>query len=119
ESSRIGAVQKMVPARRGTESVYESHTYVSTCTTPEREPAQGQFPESRCAASEQTSGPACSQADSEGRSGISSRPPGFIALVPQRMGGDCGPDTQRARNAFRMPVLPALAPGRGPCPRIS
>ena len=52
----------MNPARRGTESVYESYTYVSTCTTPEFASSQVQSPESLREEGGEASGQTGSQA---------------------------------------------------------
>src|SRR5579862_6002370 len=100
----------MNPARRGTESVYESHTYVSTCTTPEFASSQVQFSQGLGEARSKASGQTGSQAGGQGGIEVRARSAGVDAAVPQRLGGDRGPHTERARHAFCMPVLPAFAP---------
>jgi hypothetical protein len=95
----------MTPARRGIESLYDSDTFVSTCTTPEFAPAQSGSAPPRKAGGESI----------EGDPGAA----GAFAVVPERLGRDRREDTQRARNALCMPVLPAFASGLGSGARFS
>ena len=79
----------MDPARRVTESDYDSDTFVSTCTTPEFASTKDAGAKSKL----EGSGKAGSQGRNEGagkagqvRTGSASA----FAAVPERLGGDCG-----------------------------
>jgi len=43
---------------------------------------------------------------------------GSIQAVQAGLGGDCGADSERARHAVCVPVLPEVAPRSGTCTRI-
>ena len=53
-----------------------------------------------------------------GESGGGSAGAGAVQAVQAGLGSDCGADSERARHAVCMPVLPEVAPRSGTCTRI-
>ena len=51
------------------------------------------------------------QAGAAGKDCCASAGAGAVQAVQDRMGRDCGADSERARYALRVPVLPEIAPG--------
>lgn len=96
----------MNPARRGIESLYDSDTFVSTCTTPEFAPA-----ESSSAPSRKAGGKSIFEVDSGAASSF--------AVVPERLGRNRGEDTQCAGDPVCVSVLSSFAPGIRTGARVS
>jgi len=58
------------------------------------------------------------QAGASGKSGRGSAGAGVVQAVQDRMGGDRGADSERARHALRVPVLPEITPRAGTGARL-
>jgi|ERR1035438_6965947 hypothetical protein len=74
---------------------------------------------STCQASaRKTRGGEKQQAAAAGKSGSGSARAGAVQAVQVRVGGDRGADSERARYALRLPVLPEIAPRTRPGARL-
>jgi hypothetical protein len=58
------------------------------------------------------------QAGASGKGGSGSARAGAVQAVQERMGGNRGADSKRARHAIRVPVLPEIAPCSGSGARL-
>jgi hypothetical protein len=58
------------------------------------------------------------QAGASGKGGSGSARAGVVQAVQDRVGGDRGADSERARHAVRVPVLPEIAPRAGTGARL-
>jgi hypothetical protein len=79
----------MDPARRVTESDYDSDTFVSTCTTPEFASTENAGAKSK----PEGSGKANGQGRGEGGGKafqVGPSPASVVAAMPEQLGGDCG-----------------------------